>query len=199
MSSQVVKHVDQNADSNSSKLNANDNNDSSEYVVPHSNFSVDTFKNSTKTTSEMLGHLEKYIKEPLKEVLLLINLIVLDEKKEDNKILICEIKNFIKIALNNCTNIFKYKFDITKETITPIEKNNIISNEIWNGKLFIDISILVQKICGQKQINLSNEKAFICINEIYNYSKELSNKLDHRFVEWFIERFLSNDIYQSVR
>ena len=56
----------------------------------------------------------------------------------------------------------------------------------------------MQKICGQKQINLSNEKAFICINEIYNYSKKSSDKLDLKFVEWFIERFLSNDTYQSV-
>ena len=198
MSCPVTKDVDRNVSSNFTKLNANDSKDSPEYPVPHSNFNIDAFKNSNKSRSEMLSHLEKYIKEPLKEVLLLTNLVVLNEEKEDSKILIYEIKNFIKITLNNCTNILKYKFDITNKTITPINKNSIISNEVWNSKLFIDISILVQKICGQKQINLSNEKAFICINEIYNYSKKSSDKLDLKFVEWFIERFLSNDTYQSV-
>ncbi len=57
--------------------------------------------------------------------------------------------------------------------------------------MFINISILIQKICEQKQINPSNEKAVLCVSEIYNYSTNLNNNLDSKFAEWFIERFLS--------
>lgn len=63
---------------------------------------------------------------------------------------------------------------------------------VWNGKLFVDTSILVHTIFVQKQINPTNEKALLCINEIYNYSTNTSNNgPDLKFAEWIIERFLS--------
>lgn len=78
--------------------------------------------------------------------------------------------------------------------ILPIFKQN---NKIrlikapWNGKLFIDTSIMVNKMCLEKQIKPTNDKAFLCITEIYNYSANAShNNPDPKFAEWIIERFL---------
>ncbi len=52
--------------------------------------------------SDLSYNLQKYITEPLKEALLLINLITISGNTEDNLSLLNEIKNFIKITLNNC-------------------------------------------------------------------------------------------------
>jgi hypothetical protein len=70
------------------------------------------FKRQIKTISD---NLQIYIKEPLKEVLLLINLLATNEDKNDNLVLISEIKNFIKTLFNDFDNILKCSFDITKQ------------------------------------------------------------------------------------
>ena len=76
------------------------------------NIYKNNFKRQIKTISD---NLQIYIKEPLKEVLLLVNLLATNEDKNDNLVLISEIKNFIKTLFNDFDNILKCSFDITKQ------------------------------------------------------------------------------------
>ncbi|MGD0466726.1 MAG: PAS domain-containing protein [Gammaproteobacteria bacterium] len=78
---------------------------------PTSDDCKDNFKNQK---NPIYDNLQIYIKKPLKEVLLLINLLSTNEDKNDNLVLISEIKTVIKILFNNFDNILKYDFDVTK-------------------------------------------------------------------------------------
>jgi|GEM_PF-1336720 hypothetical protein len=159
------------------------------YIVPNKN----------KIVPDVIGDLQTYLHEPLKEGLLMINLLAANENNDDSLALISEIKKILKMVLNNCDNILKCRLDITKHMINIKDNKVDVAESIWNSKLFIDISILVQKICGQKQINPSIEKVFLCIREIYNYSVSLSNNVDPKFAEWIVEKFLDeNNSYNII-
>lgn len=94
----------------------------------------------------------------------------------------------LNTSIDNLINDSKV-VEILPESIEN-SKSKLIK-AIWNGKLFIDCSILVNRICTQKQINPTNDRALLCIIEIYNYSANSSNNdPDPKFAEWIIERFL---------
>ena len=170
----------------------NHNSLNTEGLESFSSCNINNLQSQNNLMLDMLDNLKKYVNEPLKEGLLLINIIETHEDKDDNLTLIYEIKNFIKMGLNNCNDILKCGFDITKcKAGNKGKKSNIIQG-IWNSKLFIDISTLVQKLFTQKQINPSSEEAILCISEIYNYSVNAAgDSLDPHFAEWIIERFLN--------
>lgn len=185
--------------------NANENNT----VVPEeSNFDISMYKsifcnnndneNSSSSDLKFLNkyildvsnNIEKYIKLPLKELLLLINLIELDYNQENLPNLLLELKSYIKITMKNCNDILHHRFDIIQKNIKSTAKDIKENDDIWNSKLFIDAAMLIQKICKQKQIHFSSQKMFLCIIEIYNYFNKLSADLDPKFVTWFVEKFL---------
>ena len=78
-----------------------------------SNWCIDHIKNK-KIKSDLLHTLQKHINEPLKEVLLLTNLLTENDNKHDNLMLISEIKHFIKTLLSNYNYILNGKLDVAK-------------------------------------------------------------------------------------
>jgi len=79
------------------------------------------------------------------------------------------------------------ELNISRSGITTNPELNDIP---WNGQLWIDSSIVVQKILAEKELTPSKEKAILCIQEVYNYSFGTSDKADSRFATWVIEKFL---------
>jgi hypothetical protein len=162
-------------------------------------FNHEDFKNNNnlKTLNKYIldvsNNIETYIKSPIKELLLLINIIELDDNKENIASLIEELKNCVKIIIKNCNDILHHRFDIIEKNINSKEKTvKDFSQNTWNSQLFIELVILVHKICKRKKIDVTNEKVFLCITEIYFYFNKLSANLDPKFVNWFIEKFLCN-------
>ncbi len=150
----------------------------------------DDLKYLNKYILDISNNIEKYIKLPLKELLLLTNLIELNDDASNILELVSELRSYIKITLKNCNNLLAHRFGVIKKQIESTEEKSNVLQSTWNSKLFIDIAILIQKICKQQQISLTGEKVFLCITEIYSYFSRLSIDLDPRFVNWFLERFL---------
>ena len=78
------------------------------------NYHIDHFNDQNKFRSNMLNSLQKYINEPLKEILLLVNIIASNEDRDDHLELISEIKSFIKTLLKNYDNILKEDLTLPK-------------------------------------------------------------------------------------
>ena len=171
------------------KNNKSISNQTIENIDTYSNDGIGNLKNQNQLILNILDNLQQQVYEPLKEILLLINLITANEEQQDNLILMLDMKNFIKVGLNNCNNILKRGFNVIKPMINSHNKKFNLLKSAWNSKLFIDIVDLVQKIFAKKQINPSGEFAFLCISEIYNYSINSPDNLDPRFAECIIEKF----------
>jgi hypothetical protein len=125
------------------------------YIVPNKN----------KIVPDVIGNLQTYLHEPLKEGLLIINLLAANENNDDSLALISEIKKILKMVLNNCDNILKCRLDITKHMINIKDNKVDVAESIWNSKLFIDISILVQKFVGKSKLIHLSKKSFYVLEK----------------------------------
>ena len=69
------------------------------------------------------------------------------------------------MVLNNCDNILKCRLDITKHMINIKDNKVDVAESIWNSKLFIDISILVQKFVGKSKLIHLSKKSFYVLEK----------------------------------
>ncbi len=151
-----------------------------------------------------------YFRIPLKEILLLINIIISNETNKSNVALILEIKKFIEILLGDCSNILSFKpLDTTKTPIInkPFDLRVLIKNIIdetsvvavnKNLKFTLNISENIPKIIIGDEYRIKKILQLILKNAILYTNNDLEIKLDVDFVKRFENKIIIAVIFEDI-